>query len=432
MKPTVYHTGFRRACQLAAMAMVVGLLLAAGWQVARGALIPWGGIVIPNISQSTSVSRPAIAISDNGQMWAIWPDRRSGTTASVYYARGGTSGLSWNTPVRVAPSTADAYVPTLDLSGDTAWLAWAEGFESTLYQATIAGGNTTIITVPTDHRRNAAWSVIDRAGDWLYMAFNGAAAAPDVSDILLSWRPLAATSWPTATVVYTGTLLSGAQYPDMIVDDHGVTQTLHLVWQDRTAITRTAVLYQSGVLSGGVIDWSPVVTLSTAITEAILPAIALASDGDVHVAWGEIRSTVGRGLYHTHWNGTSWSPAVSIVEATIIVNTTSPTYVEPALATTLSGSADTVCLAWTGCWTTDCIEEIWVSCSTDDGQNWYAPANVSKTPGGYSHFPDVAFDALGNLHVVWQEKGFMEEGYSVYFARSLPYSIYLPLVSRAN
>jgi hypothetical protein len=64
-----------------------------------------------------------------------------------------------------------------------------------------------------------------------------------------------------------------------------------------------------------------------------------------------------------------------------------------------------VCVAWYGFRLGGNAEEVLSSCSSNGGQNWPPPVNVSHTGGedDYSINPALAFDSLDRLHVTWEE-----------------------------
>ena len=414
--------------------LMVGLLAVGGTALVRAGFGAWHGTPPRDLSQSYTAAHPAIAISGEGRPWAVWTDDRADSTPpkDVYYATGEAGGFQWATPQRVAPADEYAHSPTLVVSGTTAWIAWAEGFDGGLFQATVTPSGTVEMMVPTDHLREAAGLELVRASDQLYLAFHGATDSLDKADILLTWRSITANAWPMATVVHTSTL-NGAYYPDLAVATEGATHTLHLVWEERAPLQRSSILYQRGVRTVRGITWTTPVTLSTGITRAVLPSIALAADGDLHVVWGEEVTDTARRVYHTRRDaGTgAWTPITLITPDPVQVNVLNPTVVEPALA--LGPEPDTLCVAWHGCRGSSCVEEIWVSCSDDDGGSWSDPTNVSLSPDAFSLFPAAAFDPAGNLHLVWQEsEGDSTREYAIFYARSLPHTTYLPIMMRGK
>jgi hypothetical protein len=419
----------------------VGALLALGLLAAGGeALVVWAGFegwhgTLPrNLSQSHTATYPAVALSGEGRPWAIWTDDRTDDTdpKDVYYAVGEVGGFQWAAPERVAPADEYAHSATLVVSGTTAWVSWAEGFDGGLFHAVVTPSDTETMTVPTDHPREAAGLAQVRADDWLYLAFHGAAGSLDKADILLTWRSIGSTAWPAATVVHTSTL-NGAYYPDLAVGVEETTHTLYLVWEERVPQQKSSIQYRQGVRTAGGIAWTVPVTLSVGITRAVLPSIGLATDGDLHVVWGEEVAETSRRVYYIRRDAGAevWTPATLITPDPVQVNVLNPTVVEPALA--IGPEPDTVCVAWHGCQSSPCVEEVWLSCSDDDGESWFTPTNISRSPDTFSLFPAAAFDPAGNLHILWQEsEGDSTKDYAIFHARSLPNTTYLPVVMRGK
>jgi hypothetical protein len=77
-------------------------------------------------------------------------------------------------------------------------------------------------------------------------------------------------------------------------------------------------------------------------------------------------------------------------------------------------------------------EEVYVSCSTDQGASWGTPVNVSRSPDVISIRPVLAIGDDGILQLVWQELAGADPkvNYQIYYAHSLPYTVLFPLVRR--
>jgi hypothetical protein len=230
--------------------------------------------------------------------------------------------------------------------------------------------------------------------------------------------------------------ITGLYNPSIAVDGDAAGQSFHLVWEKRLSTQQAVIQYGHGrVEDGDVLSWTLPITLSDAATRAVIPAVRVAADGDLHVMWGAELSAATRRIYHRRWDAdsASWGEVVSVVAAPIYVNILNPTVIEPAVALPGDVEPDSLCVAWHGCWQNPCVEEVWLSCSQDDGETWSAPLNLSRTPDSYSLFPRITFDRRRNLHLVWQESACgSTTAYAIYYARSLPLSVYLPLSFRGG
>jgi hypothetical protein len=258
-----------------------------------------------------------------------------------------------------------------------------------------------------------------------------------VPDLFYASRDLAGTVWPTAKRIYTSTAIFGSSWPAMTVGPGG--NTLHLVWQDMGSAIETA-MYMSGTLSGPNVTWSPAIALSTGITKAVRPDVAVDSYGNVHVVWADIAN--GRDEQYVNYrrydaDSGSWTTLVRVDATRVKVNKDNPTYIEPTLALWEQGGEVEVCVAWYGFREGDpIVEEVLLRCSGDGGDSWTAGTrNVSRSSTvdewEVSMRPAMTFDTLGQLHVAWQERaGSITNDYEIYYAASLPETVYLPLVLR--
>jgi hypothetical protein len=271
-------------------------------------------------------------------------------------------------------------------------------------------------------------------GGELHLALQGGLGSN--TDILYTRRDAGATMWPTATVAFTTT--SSSQNPALAVSADG--QTVHLVWQENLA-DDSEIYYLRGTRSGSDVVWeSPVSSLSTGIARSVRPAIVLGTNS-IHVTWGE---QVGAGtakfdtqyVRYSRWDegGSGWSEPIRVDQNSYGANDQSPTDIEPVLALTPSGA---LCVAWHGYRSgQDPYEDVHLSCSSDQGATWGTPVNVSRSSEAdiVSVRPTLAVGSDGILHLAWQELGHSGanpgDEYQIYYARSLPYAVLLPITRR--
>jgi hypothetical protein len=398
----------------------------------------WQSLAVPvNVSQcpTNRAIYPTIGVAAGGHtIYLAWTDGRA-LAKDIYYAASTDGGWHWADPRPVIATAADSWRPSLVVSGSTPVLAWAEslsGMNRATYQMEL--GAVSPLIVPNERSVLAyAPRLASGPGGELHLALQGGLGTEP--DILYSRRMVGATGWPTATLVFSHTD-SGSYHPAIAVSADG--QTVHLVWQENRGGDESDIKYLRGQWSGEEILWGTPASLSEAITQSVRPAIALESSSEtgqtVYVAWGE--KEAGYGVQYVRFSrsddgGVHWSTPSRVDPEPVSANNVAPTDVAPALAVAPSGA---VCLAWHGFRASATIEaeEVHLTCSDDRGDHWGAPVNVSRSPDVISIRPLLAIGSNGVLHVAWQELagGNPITDYQIYYARSLPYLVMLPIVMR--
>jgi hypothetical protein len=260
-------------------------------------------------------------------------------------------------------------------------------------------------------------------------------------NVLHASRPLAVTSWPTATRIYTSATALTLWFPDLAIGPDG--KTLHVVWQEEDISDEFAVMYMRGEMNGSGVQWEPARELAATTTaEFFFPTIAADSVGNPYVVWGEAVGTDGSAqpdqyVRYTRYDVTSgeWiSPALRIDASFVRTNQEIPFRTAPSLALFEIGDRVEVCVAWHGFRVDGFGENVLLSCSRNRGQSWSVPEDVSRSvdPEDMSLAPSIAFDASGQLHGVWQEHNAdmgdsVVDHYQVYHSRAL-YRMFMPFV----
>ena len=377
---------------------------------------------------------PSLQVSADGQVvYLAWSDRRE-AWQNIYYALSIDGGRQWGAAQVAAETEADSLRPSLALLGAAPVIVWSDesftGLTHTTYQWSL---DTQVVQMPNEHTWLAsANDLVAGAGGELHLTTQGGVG--NDPDILYTRRDVGATEWPTTTVVFQHTA-SGSHNPAIAVSADG--QVVHLVWQENE-LSASAIYYLQGHRSGGEIAWQSPISLTLGITRAVRPAISLGMDSEtnptVHVVWGDKSGGLQEqyvGYVRSDDGGASWGTPIHVSPEPVSANNSFPTDVAPALAVTPSGA---VCVAWHGFFPDVIIEaeEIYVSCSTDGGDNWVTPVNVSHSPTIISIRPELAVGGDGILHLAWQELAGTdpERDYQIYYVHNMPYLSLLPIVER--
>lgn len=137
--------------------------------------------------------------------------------------------------------------------------------------------------------------------------------------------------------------------------------------------------------------WQPPVNISNTPEESRMPAVAVDSQGTIHVVWEE-----GRYIYHTYWHNGSWSFPWRVFvgeQPVIAVDHNDVLYL--LYVNEFRGNYEIYFCQWTG-------------------SRWTLPQNVSNT-SGVSAIPDLAIDSFNTLHAVWTDNS---PGYNIiYYGR---------------
>jgi hypothetical protein len=224
------------------------------------------------------------------------------------------------------------------------------------------------------------------------------------------------------------------------------------------------------------VRWSDPINLSNTLTSSYYPAVAADPYGNVHVFWIEDEGGMpvkgeparnGNAVYHTMWDGSSWSPPVDVVfdargtmsypwaviDDTGIIHLvwrsffglqysrasalsaisarawSRPRTIVPSrgdCAHLVSGEGGTLHLVyahWEDARDSYKDGNVYYLSSPDGGLSWSSPVRISEISDSgqiTAGAPRLAIDHIGRLHVVWYEAGPPDWlGNAIFYARSL-------------
>jgi hypothetical protein len=67
---------------------------------------------------------PDVALDDSGEPHLAWEEMQTGGAKDIYYA--GWNGDAWSTPIPLASTEAESFLPEMSFGGDTLHIAWTE------------------------------------------------------------------------------------------------------------------------------------------------------------------------------------------------------------------------------------------------------------------------------------------------------------------
>ena len=405
----------------------------------------WGSQPTSIIKDLPAHSLQPVIASDpsSGLLMAAWSNPPSeGALRNIYTVHSTDNGVSWTDPTEISTTADNSLKPDLIITQDQIFVTWVEGSPpTTIYEAERTPSTSwEMHPVPSpqpldDYVRPR---LATGAGK-LHIVFSG--KEENITSILYAARPITASTWVTATAIYTNTTTDErSRFPVLAVAPDG--QTLHLVWQEHVfSSNEDVIMYMQGQASGDSVVWGPVNILSSRTQDMIEPDAVIDFDGNVHVTWGEVGAGAHEEQYvrYTRYVGGLWmTPTVRIDPDHVRVHDLSPYYVVPKMAVWGADDQMILCVAWHG-YRTDAVlegaaEEVLSSCSYDKGDSWSLPKNVSRSSEDnetLSVSPSIAFDVTGQLQVVWQERAgaVLLQDYEIYHSYAI-HLVFMPLLMR--
>jgi phosphatidylethanolamine-binding protein (PEBP) family uncharacterized protein len=217
------------------------------------------------------------------------------------------------------------------------------------------------------------------------------------SNILFSRSTDGGVTFSTPTNVSKSSGLSFS--PRTAVDTNG---GVNVVWVDNTPGHQT--IFFSRSIDGGVTFSTPVNT-SNDPSDSANPQIAVDATGTISVVWEN--DTINLGVFYAH----STDGGVSFSSPLPLTTNTSGSF-GPQLAVDADGN---ICVVWEDDFST--LAHVSFSRSADKGATFSTPQlNLSKDSTGNSTAPMIALDGGGNINVVWVDDS---PGYfAIFFTRS--------------
>src|SRR5216684_2831060 len=171
--------------------------------------------------------------------------------------------------------------------------------------------------------------------------------------------------------------------PRIAVDTNG---GVNVVWVDNTPGHQT--IFFSRSTDGGVTFSTPV-NISNDPSDSANPQIAVDATGNISVVWEN--DTINLGVFYAH----STDGGVSFSSRLPLTTNTNGSF-GPQLAVDANGNISVVCVD-----NSPGHFAIFFTRSSDNGTTFSTAKGISNTSGDSAN-PQLAVDASGNVHVVWQ------------------------------
>jgi len=410
-----------------------------------------------NLSTSGMIRRPALAISPDGEVAAVWAsdERAITTTRGIFGVVGAGQPI---TPSTMVASAQGQYfwAPDVTYQGDQLFFVWLQssGIDprpgALVQQDGFAGTPQTVMSPTFGYTTPRLLTGHDR----LHLFFTSAIDRNKwtQADLYYTQRQFDVAGWITPTIIITHAQANppdgGIWYPHAALSADK--NEVHLLWeQSAGALDTLGIWYTYGTWQALTEDftWANLTRLSLTDQESVRPKIAIDETDCIHVAWveqqvvqvGENYIMLQHIVYRRRENG-EWippleQPAQRLDPIPIQVNALRPTFSNIAIDV----HGGTICIAWHGFrgpLGVSGLEDIFLKCSHNGGATWPAQATNASETASLSLFPALRLDGHGAIHLAWEEyQGGPDfsTNYDTYY-RQGPFPrtrIYLPLLMRS-
>jgi multiple sugar transport system substrate-binding protein len=359
----------------------------------------------------------SLAVGSDGTIHIAWHDDTdyggSGTDKDIFYKRFEV-GVGWTaTEVVSTESTSDSFRPSLavDLAGNV-HIAWEDdtdyagsGTDADIFykRFEVGVGWTATEVVSTESTQCSARPslAVDSSGKVHIAWFDETIYAGSGPDWDIFYKSKVAPWTWTSTEVVSAESTDNSAWPSLAVD---LTGNVHIAWFDYTDYagsgTDVDVFYKRHDVGVG---WTYTAVVSTESTsDSHYPSLAVDSSGNVHIAWEDDTDYAGSGtdadiFYKRFEVGVGWT-------ATEVVSTNSTSGSAcPSLAIDSSGNIHIAWHDWTNYGGAGPGESDIFYKRFEAGLGWTATEVVSTESTSDSHYPSLAVDSSGNVHIAWYD-----------------------------
>ncbi len=343
---------------------------------------------ISNSPAEPNSQHPRILRAASGLLHAAWMEGNDGSYGAAYTKGQGTTWDAWEW---IGPERNPAYAnPAIAIDGQgTIHAVWTSGASKPydiLYAYKPAGGAWSAsenISLALGTGRDSSFYPdigIDSQGQ-VWVAWQ-MALVPENSEVYARYRP-AGGDWSAIAKVSTSTgqdlNVSLAISPDNVP---------HMVWRSSTGASAKYEILYSKYTAGA---WSAPLNISgTANSHSYFPDLVADGNGNLFVTWDdELYGAENPQILFRRWDGTQWLPYKQVSNSTKAIRS--------------AVAADNACFVY-AVWQDhrETAEEIYFSHSTDCGSTWLGDENTSRN-GSRSYWPEIAAQAGGYAHIVWQD-----------------------------
>ncbi len=385
----------------------------------------WSNYEVVSETSTGNAYIPKIAIDSEDNIHVVWYDNTadllsSGSDADIFYKSFNSATETWTSLELVSSeSTAASYNPVIAVDTENnVHVAWADYTDylgsdidrDVFYKKKNAGGSWTITSVISTDSTLTVHEDVDICADLnnnVYISWSDPTdilGADTDNDIFIKYFNNTASTWAPITLISTESIAS-AYKPQFVADS--LTGDIHFVWYDYTDIlsadTDGDIFYRKwNVFDSSLSDLELVNSFST--LNAYDPQIALDSDNNIHVVWGDytdyLDSGINLDLFYRKLltSSNSWGH-VEVVSSESRFNTNHPDLIVD----------DNGCIfvAWydpTEYGGAGPDQDVFFKYKDPNSNQWSMTDVVTVESNDLSHVPEMALDSQGFVSCVWTEE----------------------------
>ena len=168
---------------------------------------------------------------------------------------------------------------------------------------------------------------------------------------------------------------------------------VYVVWFDSVDFWDHDIYFRKS--NDGGVNWGSEIRISTGQSVEDYPTIAYEPLDKIHIAWPDYRNDVQYDIYYRRSTdrGNTWGPQTNLTPDTF-----------GQVECSIAASSSHLHLAWCDARNSQPLEpdvEVYYKNSTNSGSSWNADTRLTNTDIE-PHWPNIAADAFGGAHIVYQ------------------------------
>ena len=334
-----------------------------------------------NISNNTGDSSDPQITSEGNNVYVVWPDTSNGGL-DIFFAVSNDNGQTFSTPI-ILSDTISGVMPQISVSGNNVYVTWATSSE--IFFA-VSNDNGQTFSTPINLSNTIGFSIfpqISSEGNNVYVVWQDTGATFSSLDIFFAVSNDNGQTF--STINFTNNPSSASVIPQISSEGNNV----YVVWPDTGDLFSSLDVFFAVSNDNGQTFSTPINLSNTTGNSG---DAQISSEGNnVYVTWQDDTSFLGSsviGFAVSNDNGQTFS-------SPIILSTTTESSGDPQI----TSEGNNVYVTWED--TSHGIAEIFFAFSTDNGQTFSTPDNLSENTGGSGN-PQISSEG-NNVYVVWDD-----------------------------